>query len=379
MPSDDEVGPPRRRASRGVPKLARRCAPAAWTAARMQPSASSETSRKVSRTDARPQMSRHAMRSISRRRHCAQQLLVPRACRRCGRASLVVRVRARTADARHQLDPPMRALRDPESVTDAANSLAATSRANSAPPLAAQIDRIADPRSRARSMKRMHRLAQDLRHRFAANERASSRARIESHSNRVYRVALGKIRPIGRIRRGEEPVVDALDRVLRSSGSRLIRWFASLRRFSLSGAVGLRVPQHRQPRTAWSFCRADLPWPPCAAGDGACGRRCSWVVSPSICPSSSPSSPASASARVSPPASALTFWILDRCGFDHAFTRGRDVPLFIFAAVVGMVLGARPRILGFSAGGPVRHPRCDAAGCAGGGTPPRACSWSRRR
>ena len=56
--------------------------------------------------------------------------------------------------------------------------------------------------------------------------------------------------------------------------------------------------------------------------------------------------------------SALTFWILDRCGFDHTFTRGRDVPLLTFAAVVGMVLAPALGYAGFLLAG--RSPPSDA-------------------
>ena len=37
--------------------------------------------------------------------------------------------------------------------------------------------------------------------------------------------------------------------------------------------------------------------------------------------------------------SALTLWLLERCGFDRTFRHGRDVPLFIGAAAIGMSLG----------------------------------------
>ena len=46
-------------------------------------------------------------------------------------------------------------------------------------------------------------------------------------------------------------------------------------------------------------------------------------------------------------ASALTLWLLERCGFDRTFSRGRDVPLFIFAAAIGMVLAPAFGYFGF--------------------------------
>jgi PAS domain S-box-containing protein len=49
--------------------------------------------------------------------------------------------------------------------------------------------------------------------------------------------------------------------------------------------------------------------------------------------------------------SALTLWLLERCGFDRAFSRGRDVPLFIGAAAIGMVLGPAFAYVGYSLSG----------------------------
>jgi PAS domain S-box-containing protein len=45
--------------------------------------------------------------------------------------------------------------------------------------------------------------------------------------------------------------------------------------------------------------------------------------------------------------SALTLWLLERYGFDRTFSRGRDVPLFICAAAIGMVLGPSFAVLGY--------------------------------
>jgi PAS domain S-box-containing protein len=45
--------------------------------------------------------------------------------------------------------------------------------------------------------------------------------------------------------------------------------------------------------------------------------------------------------------SALAAWLLERGGFNASFSRAKDVPLFIFAAAVGMTLGATFGMLGF--------------------------------
>jgi PAS domain S-box-containing protein len=44
---------------------------------------------------------------------------------------------------------------------------------------------------------------------------------------------------------------------------------------------------------------------------------------------------------------ALSYWILELGGFDRAFNRPRDVPLFVFAAAVGMTLTPALGFLGF--------------------------------
>jgi PAS domain S-box-containing protein len=48
---------------------------------------------------------------------------------------------------------------------------------------------------------------------------------------------------------------------------------------------------------------------------------------------------------------ALTLWLLERCGFARAFSRGRDVPLFIGAAAIGMALGPTFAYVGYGLSG----------------------------
>jgi PAS domain S-box-containing protein len=54
-------------------------------------------------------------------------------------------------------------------------------------------------------------------------------------------------------------------------------------------------------------------------------------------------------------AAALTAWILERRRFDPSFSRARDVPLFILAAMLGMTLAATFGLLGFYIADPISN------------------------
>ncbi len=76
----------------------------------------------------------------------------------------------------------------------------------------------------------------------------------------------------------------------------------------------------------------------------------------------------------------LTAWLMERGGFDSNFSRAKDVPLFIVAAVIGMTLaptfGMAGRIFRRRSNRLRRRPSgiFGFTGLAGGATRPPACS-----
>jgi PAS domain S-box-containing protein len=141
-------------------------------------------------------------------------------------------------------------------------------------------------------------------------------------------------------------VVDALGRVLRSSRALLIRWACLFAAIFASGALGASLPSIGSRISLFllpsgfavaAMCRWGLPmWPAVLLGGMGIDL---WLHRPLL------ASLFSGLGLVA--ASALTLWLLDRCGFNRTFSRGRDVPVFICAAAIGMVLGPSFAFLGY--------------------------------
>jgi len=141
-------------------------------------------------------------------------------------------------------------------------------------------------------------------------------------------------------------VVDALARGLRSSRALLVRWSCVLAAVSSSGALGASLPSIGSRISLFflpsgfavaAMCRWGLRmWPAVLLGGMGIDL---WQHRPLIASFCSGLGLAAASA--------LTLWLLERYGFDRGFSRGRDVPLFICAAAVGMVLGPSFAFLGY--------------------------------
>ncbi len=152
-------------------------------------------------------------------------------------------------------------------------------------------------------------------------------------------------------------MVNASNRVLRSPGSLLARWFLVFAAILLSGAIGFAMP-HLGSRVSLivlpsgfavaAMCRWGWRmWPAVLLGGTAIEL---WQHQPLIACLGVGAGLAAAAA--------LTWWILDHCGFDHTFPRGQDVPLFTVATAVGMLLAPSFGYLGFYLAG--RHLPSDA-------------------
>ena len=145
-------------------------------------------------------------------------------------------------------------------------------------------------------------------------------------------------------------MVDALNRVLRSSGALLIRSFSVFAAIFVSGALGSSLPSIGSRMSLFllpsgfavaAMCRWGLRmWPAVLLGGLGIDL---WQERPLF-----GSFVAGAGLAAS---SAFTLWLLERCGFDRTFSRGRDVPLFIGAAAIGMMLGPAFAYVGYSLSG----------------------------
>ncbi|MGA2398633.1 MAG: histidine kinase [Steroidobacteraceae bacterium] len=141
-------------------------------------------------------------------------------------------------------------------------------------------------------------------------------------------------------------MVDALGRVLRSSRALLIRWFCVFAAVFASGALGASLPSIGGRLSLFllpsgfavaAMCRWGFGmWPAVLLGGLGIDM---WQQRPLL---GSLGSGAGLAA-----ASALTLWLLEQHGFDRTFSRGRDVPLFICAAAIGMVMGPSFAFLGY--------------------------------
>lgn len=147
-------------------------------------------------------------------------------------------------------------------------------------------------------------------------------------------------------------MVDALNRVLRSSGALLIRSFSVFAAIFVSGALGSSLPSIGSRISLFllpsgfavaAMCRWGWRmWPAVLLGGLGIDL---WQERPLF-----GSFVAGAGLAAS---SAFTLWLLERCGFDRTFSRGRDVPLFIGAAAIGMTLGPAFAYVGYSLSGVV--------------------------
>jgi PAS domain S-box-containing protein len=142
----------------------------------------------------------------------------------------------------------------------------------------------------------------------------------------------------------------ALNRVLRSTGALLIRSFAVFAAVFVSGAVGSSVPSVGGRLSLFllpsgfavvGMCRWGFRmWPAILlAGMGID----LWQHRPPVVGLFSGAGLAASCA--------LTLWLLERSSFDRTFSRGRDVPLFIGAAALGMVLGPAFAYVGYAISG----------------------------
>jgi PAS domain S-box-containing protein len=141
-------------------------------------------------------------------------------------------------------------------------------------------------------------------------------------------------------------VVDSLGRVLRSSRALLIRWFCVFAAVFASGALGASLPSIGSRISLFllpsgfavaAMCRWGLGmWSAVLLGGMGIDL---WQHRPLLASFCSGLGLAASSA--------LTLWLLGRYGFDRTFSRGRDVPLFICAAAIGMVLGPSFAFLGY--------------------------------
>jgi PAS domain S-box-containing protein len=142
----------------------------------------------------------------------------------------------------------------------------------------------------------------------------------------------------------------ALNRVLRSFGALLIRSFCVFAAIFASGALGSSLPSVGSRLSLFllpsglavaGMCRWGFRmWPAVLVGGMAIDL---WQHLPlRACFFSGAGLAASC---------ALTLWLLKRCGFDRTFARGRDVPLFIGAAAIGMMPGPAFAYVGYSLSG----------------------------
>ena len=145
-------------------------------------------------------------------------------------------------------------------------------------------------------------------------------------------------------------MVIALNRVLRSSGALLIRSFCVFAAIFVSGALGSSLPSIGSRMSLFllpsgfavaGMCRWGVGlWPAVLLGGMGIDL---WQHRPLFASFVSGLGLAASSA--------LTLWLLERCGFDRTFSRGRDVPLFIGAAAIGMLLGPAFAYVGYSLSG----------------------------
>ena len=137
---------------------------------------------------------------------------------------------------------------------------------------------------------------------------------------------------------GRGSVVDALNRNLRSSGALLIKSFCAFTAIFVSGVIGASLPSIGGRISLFllpsgfavaSMCRWGYGmW--AAVLLGGMGIDV-WLHRPLFA--------GFAAGLGLAASSALTLWLLERCGFDRTFRHGRDVPLFIGSAAIGMSLG----------------------------------------
>jgi len=149
--------------------------------------------------------------------------------------------------------------------------------------------------------------------------------------------------------------MDALQRVVRSPGELLARWVLTFALIFASGAIGFELPHlgSRLPllllpsgfAVASMYRWGRAMWPAVFLGSAAIDL--------------SQHQPLIAAVGIGAGltlGAALSVWILERGEFDRSFSRGRDVPLFICAALAGMVLAPTFGYLGFYlAGAPLRE------------------------
>jgi PAS domain S-box-containing protein len=141
-------------------------------------------------------------------------------------------------------------------------------------------------------------------------------------------------------------VVDVLGRVLRSSRTLLIKWVCLFAAIFASGAVGAALPSIGSRISLFllpsgfavaAMCRwGPRMWPAVLLGGMGIDLSLHRPLLASFC---------SGLGLVA--AAALTLWLLERFGFHRTFSRGRDVPIFICAAAIGMVLGPSFAFLGY--------------------------------
>lgn len=134
---------------------------------------------------------------------------------------------------------------------------------------------------------------------------------------------------------------------MRSTGLPLIRWFCVFAAVLSTGVAGFTLPALGS-RLPLSF----LPSGFAVAATCRWGRRM-WpaVFFGAMAIDLLEEEPLAASIGVGAGLAAgavLTCWILDLSGFDRMFARGRDVPLFILAAALGMVLAPTLALLGYN-------------------------------
>jgi PAS domain S-box-containing protein len=147
-------------------------------------------------------------------------------------------------------------------------------------------------------------------------------------------------------------VVDALNRVLHSPGRLIIRWFLVFAAIFASGALGSSLPSFGSRISlillpsgfaVAAMCRWGLRmWPAVLLGSMGIDL---WLHRPLLAGLGSGAGLAAASV--------LTLRLLELGHFDRTFSRGRDVPLFIWAAATGMVLAPSIAYLGFFLAGTI--------------------------
>jgi PAS domain S-box-containing protein len=141
-------------------------------------------------------------------------------------------------------------------------------------------------------------------------------------------------------------LIDALARVMRSRKLPLIKWLLTFSLIFATGAVGYALP-----RFGSRVSLVVLPSGIAVAALFRWGSRM-WpaIFIAGVAIDVSAHRPVVAAIGVGAglvAAAWLTSWMLERGGFDGTFRRARDVPLFMLAAAVGMVLAPALGYLGF--------------------------------